>query len=36
MRDGGWPIALQYGHGSDADRELATTEIAVVEASAQR
>lgn len=30
-----WPISVRYGD-SDADRELATTEIAVVEASAQR
>lgn len=35
-RDGGWPLALQYGRDSAADVELATTEIAVVEASAQR
>lgn len=31
-----WPIALRYGQGSAADRELATTEIAVVESQAQR
>jgi MFS family permease len=30
-----WPIAVRYG-GSDADRDLATTEIAVVEAETQR
>jgi MFS family permease len=30
-----WPISVRYGD-SDADRELATTEIAVVEASSQR
>ncbi|MEO5919663.1 MAG: MFS transporter, partial [Pseudolysinimonas sp.] len=33
---GGWPVAVRYGRDSDADRELATTEIAVVEASTQR
>jgi MFS family permease len=31
-----WPIALRYGSDSDADRELATTEIAVVETQTQR
>ncbi|MEO8262914.1 MAG: MFS transporter [Pseudolysinimonas sp.] len=31
-----WPIAVQYGEGSDADRDLATTEIAVVESQTQR
>ena len=30
-----WPLALRYG-GSDADRDLATTEIAVVESQTQR
>jgi MFS family permease len=30
-----WPISVRYG-GSDADRELATTEIAVVESQTQR
>jgi len=31
-----WPLALRYGEGSDADRDLATTEIAVVESQTQR
>jgi MFS family permease len=31
-----WPIAVRYGRGSAADRELATTEIAVVESQTQR
>lgn len=31
-----WPIALRYGVGTEADRELATTEIAVVESQTQR
>jgi MFS family permease len=31
-----WPLALRYGRGSAADRELATTEIAVVESQTQR
>jgi MFS family permease len=31
-----WPISVRYGSGSDADRELATTEIAVVETQTQR
>jgi MFS family permease len=31
-----WPIAVRYGHGTDADHELATTEIAVVETQTQR
>lgn len=31
-----WPIAVRYGTSSDADRELATTEIAVVESQTQR
>jgi MFS family permease len=31
-----WPIALRYGTDSAADRELATTEIAVVETQTQR
>lgn len=31
-----WPIAVRYGQGSDADRDLATTEIAVVETQTQR
>ncbi|HEV7741753.1 MAG TPA: MFS transporter [Pseudolysinimonas sp.] len=31
-----WPISLRYGEGSEADRELATTEIAVVETQTQR
>jgi MFS family permease len=35
-RDGGWPLALRYGSDSDADRELATTEIAIVESQTQR
>lgn len=35
-RAGRWPLALRYGRGSAADRELATTEIALVEASTQR
>lgn len=35
-RTGRWPLALQYGRGSAADRELATTEIAIVEAETQR
>jgi MFS family permease len=35
-RDGGWPLALRYGRDSDADLELATTEIAVVESQTQR
>ncbi len=30
-----WPLALRYGRG-DADRDLATTEIAIVEAETQR
>jgi MFS family permease len=35
-RGGRWPLALRYGGGSDADRELATTEIAIVESQTQR
>jgi MFS family permease len=35
-RGGGWPLALRYGRDSDADRELATTEIATVETHTQR
>jgi MFS family permease len=31
-----WPLSLSYGHGSEADRDLATTEIAVVETQTQR
>jgi MFS family permease len=31
-----WPLALRYGRGPVADRELATTEIAVVESQTQR
>jgi MFS family permease len=31
-----WPLSLRYGQGSEADRELATTEIAVVETQTQR
>jgi MFS family permease len=31
-----WPIAVRYGRGPAADRELATTEIAVVESQTQR
>jgi MFS family permease len=31
-----WPLALRYGEGSEADRDLATTEIAVVESQTQR
>ncbi|CAN5544178.1 MFS transporter [soil metagenome] len=31
-----WPIAVRYGAGSAADRELATTEIAVVESQTLR
>lgn len=31
-----WPIAVRYGTSSAADRELATTEIAVVESQTQR
>ena len=31
-----WPLSLTYGQGSEADRDLATTEIAVVESQTQR
>jgi MFS family permease len=31
-----WPLSLAYGQGSEADRDLATTEIAVVETQTQR
>ncbi|MBX3195747.1 MAG: MFS transporter [Microbacteriaceae bacterium] len=31
-----WPLALRYGRGAAADRELATTEIAVIESQTQR
>lgn len=31
-----WPLALRYGSGGAADRELATTEIAVIETQTQR
>ncbi len=31
-----WPLALRYGRGPRADRDLATTEIAIVETQAQR
>lgn len=31
-----WPLALRYGRGPRADRELATTEIAIVEAETRR
>jgi MFS family permease len=31
-----WPLALRYGRGTPAERELATTEIAVIEAETQR
>jgi hypothetical protein len=31
-----WPLAVRYGRDSDADRELATTEIAIAESQTQR
>lgn len=31
-----WPLSLSYGQGSEADHDLATTEIAVVESQTQR
>ena len=31
-----WPLRMSYGSGSRADRELATTEIAIVEAETRR
>ncbi len=31
-----WPLAVRYGRDSAADRELATTEIAIVESQTQR
>ena len=31
-----WPLSVRYGRDSAADRELATTEIAIVESQTQR